>query len=218
MLLMREIEKVIANILECYHNNKSCIIAANEFPFFKLIRSSRALAPELHKELTAIKKNTIIYGYSAVELKRICIIDLNERSLLDKDRSIITPIIEKFVSLLKDSQGINSILDYNVSALQNEHVVESSKSFFSLVAMSGEHFAMRIFSVLFPIQLPPVPMMTMTTWAIITMLYFLGIMTPMTFISCFYPVMLLLCLAWMSSFGMEKSRGLAYGTPCPVAI
>ena len=99
-----EIEKVIANILECYHNNKSCIIAANEFPFFKLVRATRVLAPELHKELTAIKKNTIIYGYSTVELKRICIIDLNERSLLDKDRSIITPIIDKFVSLLKDSQ------------------------------------------------------------------------------------------------------------------
>lgn len=139
----KEIEEVITNILECYHNNKSCIIAANEFPFFKLIRASRVLAPELHKELTSIKKNTIIYGYSAVELKRICIIDLNERSLLDKDRSIITPIIEKFVSLLKDSQGINPVLDYNVSALQNEHVVEQLTKLFSLVAMSGEHFAMR---------------------------------------------------------------------------
>jgi len=138
-----EIEKVISNILGCYHNNKSCIIAANEFPFFKLIRASRVLAPELHKELTAIKKNTIIYGHSAIELKRICIIDLNERSLLDKDRSIITPIIEKFVHLLKDSQGINHALDYNTSAFQNEHVVEQLKKLFSLVAMSGSHFAIR---------------------------------------------------------------------------
>lgn len=138
-----KIEKVISNILKCYHNNKSCIIAANEFPFFKLIRASRVFAPELYKELVNIKRNTIVYGYSAVELKRICIIDLNERSLLDKDRSIIAPIIEKFVSLLKDNQGINPVLDYNVSALQNEHVVEQLKKLFNLVAMSGEHFAMR---------------------------------------------------------------------------
>lgn len=183
------IEKVVTNILECFHNNKSCIIAANEFPFFKLIRASRFLAPELYKELIAIKKNTIIYGYSTVELKRICIIDLNERSLLDKDRSIITPIIEKFVSLLKNNQGINPVLDYNVSALQNEHVVEQLKKLFSLVAMSGEHFAMR--DILGAISC------TITSctndedrWGYYYDALFSGDNDLMTFVSSFDPIML----------------------------
>ena len=134
---------VIRKIVECYHNDKSCIIAANEFPFFKLIRASRELAPELHNELMSVKKNIIIYGYSTLQLRRICIIDLNERNLLDKDRSVVPPIINKFVELLKENAGVNPVLDYNVAALQNKPVIDQLLRLFNLVAMSGEHFAIR---------------------------------------------------------------------------
>lgn len=134
---------VISRIVECYHNDKSCIIAANEFPFFKLIRAARELAPELHNELLSVKKNIIIYGYSTLQLRRICIIDLNERNLLDKDRSVVVPIVSKFVELLRDSAGVNPVLDYNVTALQNELVIDQLLRLFNLVAMSGEHFAIR---------------------------------------------------------------------------
>jgi len=138
-----KISDVISKIVDCYHNNKSCVIAANEFPFFKLIRASRELAPELHSELISVKKNIIVYGYSTLQLRRICIIDLNERNLLDKDRSVVSPIANKFVALLKDSVGVNPVLDYNVVALQNELVIAQLLRLFNLVAMSGEHFAIR---------------------------------------------------------------------------
>jgi hypothetical protein len=134
---------VISKIVACYHNNKSCIIAANEFPFFKLIKASRELAPELHSELISVKKNVIVYGYSTFQLRRICIIDLNERNLLDKDRSVIPTIINKFVELLKDNSGVNPVLDYNVAALQNKLVIDQLMNLFNLVALSGEHFAIR---------------------------------------------------------------------------
>lgn len=134
---------VIKEIVACYHNNRSCVIAANEFPFYKLIRASSKLAPELYNELNNVKKNVIVYGYSAFQLRRICIIDLNERNLLDKDRSLIPSIISKFDELLKDSTGVNPVLDYNVAALQNELVISQLMRLFNLVAMSGEHFALR---------------------------------------------------------------------------
>lgn len=134
---------VINKIVECYHNNKSCIIAANEFPFFKLIKAARAIAPELHNELINVKKNVVVYGYSTLQLRRVCIIDLNERNLLDKDRSVVPPIVSKFVELLKNSSGVNPVLDYNVAALQNDLIINQLLRIFNLVAMSGEHFAIR---------------------------------------------------------------------------
>lgn len=134
---------VISNIVDCYYNNKSCIIAANEFPFFHLMRSSREIAPEFYNELFSVKKNVIVYGYPTVQLRRICIIDLNERNLLDKDRSIVPSIINKFLNILKNNAGINPILDFNISALQNKHVIDQLMLLFNLVSMSGEHFAIR---------------------------------------------------------------------------
>ena len=138
-----KMNEVISTIVDCFHNNKSCIIAANEFPFFKLIRATREFAPELYNELINVKKNVITYGYSTFQLRRICIIDLNERNLLDKDRSMIPSIISKFVELLKNSAGVNPVLDYNVSALQNKLVNDQLIRLFDLVALSGEHFALR---------------------------------------------------------------------------
>lgn len=138
-----KLKDVVDRVIECYRDNKSCVIAANEFPFFKLIRAAKKLAPELHDELINVKRNVVVYGYSTLQLRRICIIDLNERNLLDKDRSIVPAIVKKYVELLRDSIGINPVLDYNVKALQNQLVIDQLLRLFSLVAMSGEHFAIR---------------------------------------------------------------------------
>lgn len=138
-----QLKDVITQISDCFHNGKSCVIAANEFPFFKLIRATKEIDPALHSELVSVKRNVIMYGYPTIELRRVCIIDLNERNLLDKDRSIVPAIVKKFVSLLKENAGINRVLDYNLTALQNELVNEQLLRLFNLVAMSGEHFAVR---------------------------------------------------------------------------
>lgn len=134
---------VIEQISNCYHGNKSCVIAANEFPFFNLIRATKQIDIVLYNELIKAKRNVIMYGYPTVDLRRICIIDLNERNLLDKDRSIAPSISKKLVDLLVESKGINRVLDYNIAALQIEQVNTQLQRIFSLVAMCGEHFAIR---------------------------------------------------------------------------
>lgn len=138
-----QLEDVIRHISDCYHGNTSCVIAANEFPFFKLIRATRMLDSALYNELINVKRNVLTYGYPPIALRRVCIVDLNERNLLDKDRSIVPVIVKKFVMLLQNSVGISRILDYNIQALQNDQVNDQLLRLFSLVAMSGEHFAIR---------------------------------------------------------------------------
>lgn len=138
-----QLESVVKHISDCFHNFKGCIIAANEFPFFKLIRVVKRIDTALYDELISVKRHVIMYGYPSIDLHRICIIDLNERNLLDKDRSIIKPIIEKFINLLKERIGLNAALDYNINALKNELVIEQLLKLFNLVSMSGEHFAIR---------------------------------------------------------------------------
>lgn len=138
-----QLTDVIARISDCFHSNKACIIAANEFPFFKLIRAAKRVDLVLYNELLRIKRNVIVYNVPPIELRRICIIDLNERNWLDKDRSIALPIISKFIELLKDSKGINNVLDYNIMALQNELVINQLLNLLTLVSLNGEHFAIR---------------------------------------------------------------------------
>ncbi len=134
---------VIEKINECYENNKPCIIAANEFPFHKLITALKAEYPKLHEELSGIKKNVLVFGYPTVELKRICIVDLNERNLLDKDRCVVKNILDSFTTLLTPYCASNVILDHNVKALSNSLVQQQLLDIFAYISMSGEHFVIR---------------------------------------------------------------------------
>jgi len=134
---------VIERLLLCYKENRSCLIAANEFPFYKLIKKVKAISRELYDEINDIKRNVIICGYPTVQLNRICIIDLNERNLLDKDRSFVVPIINKFTTLLSSEAGSNKMLDYNVQALKQEHIIVQLSRIFDFIAMGGEHFVIR---------------------------------------------------------------------------
>lgn len=137
------IDKEIQRLMDCYNHHQPCIIAANEYPFLSLMRKLSAIAPDFYKELLGIKQNTIILNYPTVQLGRICVIDLNDRSLLDKERSIVKLIVNKFTELLQDNLGNNSILDYNVRALSDSLVLQQYCRIFSLIALTGEHFAIR---------------------------------------------------------------------------
>ena len=137
--MVEEIQK----LLECYRNHKPCIIAANEYPLLGLMRKLAKIAPDFHKELISIKQNTLILNYSPVVLGRICVVDLNDRSLLDKERTIVKPIVKKFLSLLQNNRGINTYLDYNLSALSDSLVLQQYIKVFSLISLTGEHFAIR---------------------------------------------------------------------------
>ena len=138
-----KMDEAIQRLLECHHDHKPCIIAANEFPLRGLMKKLASVAPDFHKELLGIKQNTIILHYPPVALGRICVVDLNDRSLLDKERTIIEPTVKKFLSLLQESRGSNAYLDYNLSALSDSLVLQQYIKLFSLISLTGEHFAIR---------------------------------------------------------------------------
>ena len=142
-LSVAKMEKEMQQILACYHNHKPCIVAANEFPLRGLMQMLANVAPDFHRELLGIKQNTIILDYPSVSLGRICVVDLNDRSLLDKERTIIEPTVKKFLNLLQDNWGINSYLDYNLNALSDSLVLQQYIKLFSLISLTGEHFAIR---------------------------------------------------------------------------
>jgi hypothetical protein len=138
-----KMDEEIQKLLKCYRDHKPCIVAANEYPLLGLMRKLARVAPDFHKELLNIKQNTIIFNYSPVPLGRICVVDLNDRSLLDKERTIIEPTVKKFITLLQDSRGINLQLDYNLNALSDSLVLQQYIKIFSLLSLTGEHFAIR---------------------------------------------------------------------------
>jgi hypothetical protein len=138
-----KMDEEIQKLLACYRDHKPCIVAANEYPLLGLMRKLSRLAPDFHKELIGIKQNTIILGYPTAQLGRICVVDLNDRSLLDKERTIVEPTVKKFINLLQDSQGSNAQLDYNIRALSDSLVLQQYIKIFSLISLTGEHFAIR---------------------------------------------------------------------------
>ena len=139
----KQVDEEIQRLLNCYRNHIPCIVAANEYPFLSLLRKLTAIAPDFHKELLGVKQNTTVLNYPTVQLGRICVIDLNDRNLLDKERSIVGLTIEKFIALLRDNLGSNIYLDYNINALSDPLVVQQYVRIFSLVSLTGEHFAIR---------------------------------------------------------------------------
>lgn len=130
-------------ILDCYEKNEPCVVAANEFPFHKLINHFKTRSPKFYKELLEIKKNILIYGNQTIELKSICIVDLNERNLLDKDRCVVKQVLDKFTNLLQPYSGSNAVLAHNVRALTDALVQQQLINIFSYISMSGYHFVIR---------------------------------------------------------------------------
>lgn len=138
-----DLPQLAQRINECYINGEPCVIAANEFPFHKLTNIIKLHYPNLYEELSGIKKNILVLGYPTVELKRICIVDLNERNLLDKDRCVVKAFLQKFTSLLLPYCGSNRILAHNVKALTNDLTLNQVLDIFTFISMSGQHFVVR---------------------------------------------------------------------------
>jgi hypothetical protein len=130
-------------LLKCYRDHKPCIVAANEYPLLGLMKKLSATAPDFYNELLGVKQNTIILNYPTVQLGQICVVDLNDRSLLDKERTIIKPIVEKFIGLLQNSHDSSICLDYNIKALSDSLVLQQYIKIFSLISLTGEHLAIR---------------------------------------------------------------------------
>ena len=138
-----KLPQLAQRINDCYINGEPCVIAANEFPFHKLTNIMKQYHPKLYEELIGIKKNILVLGYPTVELKRVCIVDLNERNLLDKDRCVVKSFIQKFTDLLLPYCGSNHILAHNVKALKNDLALNQILDIFSFISMSGQHFVIR---------------------------------------------------------------------------
>lgn len=138
-----ELECLMDVILNCFEHNEPCVIAANEFPFHKLSTCLKRHSARFYKELMEVKRNILVYGNQTIELKRICIVDLNERNLLDKDRCVVKNVLDRFTELLQPYCGSNMILAHNVRALQDPLVQQQLLSIFSYISMSGEHFVIR---------------------------------------------------------------------------
>lgn len=134
---------VAKTIIECYKQKRACIIAVNEYPFLLLIKEIKALSRELYDELQALRKKSIVYGMCHERIKTVVIVDLNNRSLLDTDRELPISILNKLISIVEDSRGMYRALDENVKALSDDYVQKQLSLLFSLVDLSGEHFAMR---------------------------------------------------------------------------
>ena len=143
MLTNDELDGVLERLNTCYTQGKACIIAANEFPFHKLISRCRKSFPQLYADILTAKKNVLAYGNQTIDLKRICIVDLNERNLLDKDRCIVKQVLDRFTELLQPYCGSNPVLAENVKALTTELVQQQTLHIFTLISMSGEHFVIR---------------------------------------------------------------------------
>jgi len=109
-----DLDKVVNEIVDCYRNDRACLIAVNEYPFLKLTQGLKRLAPDIYKDLICVKKNSLVYDLPKYSADKLFIIDLNERNLLDKDRSLVNEILEKLEVLLSSSKGVNKQLDYNL--------------------------------------------------------------------------------------------------------
>ena len=104
---------------------------------------SIALSPDIYDETMKVKKDCIIYDLPGVQLKKIAIVDLNERSLLDKDRALTGEILDKICNLLNAEEIYDKQLRKNLDALSVEEVRKQVIGLIELATTSCEHFAVR---------------------------------------------------------------------------
>lgn len=136
-------EEVANELLKCYKSEKPAVVAVNEYQFYQLCKIIKKIAPDMYEETMKVKKDSIIYDLPGIQLKRIAIIDLNERNILDKDRALTGEILDKICELLKSEEVHNKRLQENLDALSNEHIREQVIEIINLATTSCEHFAVR---------------------------------------------------------------------------
>lgn len=136
-------DELIEKLYQCYKGGRAAIIAANEFPFHRLTVKMSKCHLDMYEELIAIRNNILYVDYPRLELRRICIIDLNERNLLDKERNIVDNILVKFTNMLEPYKSTNITLGHNIVALSDENVKMQICKIFTNISMMGRHFVIR---------------------------------------------------------------------------
>ena len=136
-------EEVANKLVECYEKETPAIVAVNEYQFYQLCKIMKRINNNIYTETMNVKKDCIIYDIPNVSIKRIVIVDLNERSLLDKDRALTEEVIDKICSLLKAEDIQNAQLKKNLAAIEKKEIRSQLIKIIELATTSCEHYAVR---------------------------------------------------------------------------
>ncbi len=135
---------IVANsIINCYQDGRPALLAVNEYPFHQLCKSIREISLSVYDEIVDVRKKSVVYDIPEGRLKKIVIIDLNERSLLGHDRSLADNLLTQICELLSSDEHIGKVLKYNLQAMNNPMIRAQLLKLFDLAVVSGEHFAVR---------------------------------------------------------------------------
>ena len=138
-----EYDDIVNDIINCYKEHRSAIIAVNEYPFMQLCKHIKSKSPDIYTEVLAAKKCAITYSTSSPLTGRVAIIDLNERNLLDSNRNLLDELIDKFIALISEDAQHNKYLENNIKALSTPEVKEQVLALMQFAALECEHFAIR---------------------------------------------------------------------------
>ena len=136
-------KELVENLYKCYCENKPAIIAANEFPFHALAIRLKHEHPDMYEELNNVRNNILHIGYTSFNLKKICIIDLNERNLLDPSCNVVGIILTKFTQMLSLYRNTNIVLAHNIDALSDQNIQAQIGKIFENISLTGQHFVIR---------------------------------------------------------------------------
>lgn len=136
-------EEVANEVIDCYKSERPAVVAVNEYQFYQLCKILKRMSQDIYEETMRVKKDCIIYDLPGVQLKKIAIVDLNERSLLDKDRALTGEILDKICELLCAEEIHNKQLQRNLDAIKNDEIRKQVVELINLATTSCEHFAVR---------------------------------------------------------------------------
>ena len=115
-------DEVATDIIKRYKDGAPAIVAVNEYQFYQLCKIIKRLSSEIYNEIMRVKKDCIIYDLPSIQLKKIAIVDLNERSLLEKDRDLTGEILDKICNLISAEEIHSKQLKDNLMALSSSEV------------------------------------------------------------------------------------------------
>lgn len=140
---IKDYSVIAQDIVELFHENKSALIAVNEYPFIKLCRYIRRISPEVYNEILSVKRKIIVYAISQSLNSRIAIVDLNERNMLCEEPDHLVALINRILEVLNNDELVNSALKYNIDALSNDFVKKQLVKLFQLATSVSSHFSIR---------------------------------------------------------------------------
>ena len=135
--------EVAEKVIRCYDEKAPALIAANEYPFLLLQKEIRSMRQDIANDIDQIKESAIIYDNTAVDHGRVVVIDLNNRTLLDKDREIPKQILQRMHDLLITEPNLSASLKKNLDAINSGIVQDRIVDLFNKAGLSNEHHAMR---------------------------------------------------------------------------